>query len=121
MECRAECETEYICNDCGAIFEKPAEIEDTSWAWGRPEEYILSRCPYCGGDDFSEGVKCGVCGETVSALKAERVNDGYVCEQCIGITGRQAEKALGELFSARELDALRIYIENIYSQGGHLV
>lgn len=62
-----------------------------------------------------------MCGETVSALKAERVNDGYVCEQCIGITGRQAEKTLGSIFSAAELNALRIYIENIYSQGGHLV
>ena len=40
MECGAEYEMEYICNDCGAIFEKPAELEETSWAWGRPEEYI---------------------------------------------------------------------------------
>ena len=27
----------FVCNDCGAIFEKPAEIEDMSWAWGRPD------------------------------------------------------------------------------------
>ncbi len=111
----------FVCNDCGAAFEKPAEREETTWAWGVPEEYILSSCPVCGGDDFSEGVKCEVCGETVSSRYAERTADGYVCEKCIGITGRQAEKALGELFSASELDALRIYIENIYSQGGHLV
>ena len=111
----------FVCNDCGAAFEKPDEREETTWAWGVPAEDILSRCPLCGGDDFNEGVKCGVCGKIVNSRNAERVNNGYVCGKCIGITGRQAEKALGELFSAMELDALRIYIESIYSQGGHLV
>ncbi len=111
----------FVCNDCGGTFEKPAEREETTWAWGVPEEYILSRCPFCGGDDFMEGVKCAACGEMVSPLDAERAESGYVCKKCVGVIGRQAEKALGEMFSARELDALRIYIESIYSQGGHLV
>ena len=46
----------FVCNDCGGTFEKPAEREETTWAWGVPEEYILSRCPFCGGDDFSDGL-----------------------------------------------------------------
>lgn len=110
-----------VCSDCGGTFEKPAEREGTTWAWGVPGEYILSRCPFCGGDDFMEGVKCAACGEMVNPLDAERAESGYVCKKCVGVIGRQAEKALGEMFSARELDALRIYIESIYSQGGHLV
>lgn len=111
----------FVCNDCGAVFEEPDKRQETVWAWGRPEKYILIRCPECGGDDFSVGVKCAVCGEMVSSRYAERGDNGYVCEKCIEITGRQAENVLLQLFSADELEALRIYIENIYSQGGHLI
>lgn len=42
----------FVCNDCGGTFEKPAEREETTWAWGVPEEYILSRCPFCGGQFY---------------------------------------------------------------------
>lgn len=122
MECRAEYEMEYICQDCGAVFTAPEEIEETSWAWGRPEEYILSRCPRCGSADFDEAVKCEVCGELFHKEDTETSDSGEIfCEKCIGIIGRQAEKALGAAFKASELEALRIYIEKLYSCGEHLV
>lgn len=111
----------FVCNDCSGVFQEPAQRTETAWVWGRPEECVWSVCPECGSDDFSEGVECGICGGLVSYLAAERADSGYVCAVCIGLTGRRAVKALSQLFTPKELDALRIYIESIYSQGGHLV
>lgn len=112
----------YICGDCGAVFEEPAELEETTWAWGRPEEYILSRCPRCGSSDFDEAVKCAVCEELFHKENTQMGDNGEVfCERCIGVIGRQAEKTLEAAFRASELDALRIYIEKLYSCGEHLI
>lgn len=111
----------FVCGDCGAVFEKPAKRVETIWTKGRSEQYVLGRCPECGSGNFEEGVKCGVCGEIVSNFVAERSCGQYVCEKCICLIGYQAENALEQLFTPSELNALRIYIENIYMQGGHLV
>lgn len=45
----------YKCNDCGAIFDEPKEVQECMGEfWGAPAYDTFTYCPHCGSDDFEE-------------------------------------------------------------------
>lgn len=51
----SDCGTDFICNDCGALFGEPKAVqEDRGEFWGMPACETMYYCPHCGSDDFEE-------------------------------------------------------------------
>ena len=61
-----------ICNDCGAVFDAPVEIND-------PETGREDQCPACRSTDFERAARCACC-RGVSA--ADKLHSG-LCEECV--------------------------------------
>jgi len=62
----------YICLNCGEIFDKGKILHDDSG------DYQV--CPVCRDDDYSDAIKCELCGEYYSSLS---IATEHFCARCI--------------------------------------
>ena len=47
--------TDYICSDCGAIFDEPERQQWTeNHGDGITEKWVTQVCPVCGSDEYEE-------------------------------------------------------------------
>lgn len=46
----------FVCGDCGAVFEKPANRVETIWTKGRSEQYVLAGAPNAGAAILKRGL-----------------------------------------------------------------
>ena len=80
----------YKCEECGEIFENPAEwVEDTGELWGG--------CPHCKGD-FEEVEECD-CGDYMP------VGEKF-CDKCKSDLKKQFSRLLHENFDEEEIEML---------------
>jgi DNA-directed RNA polymerase subunit RPC12/RpoP len=71
---------DYICLDCGKIFEHPERYEETHGLDAPPFEKWLG-CPYCGGA-YATAYKCDCCDEWITGEYTKTANDQRICEGC---------------------------------------
>lgn len=101
----------YICDCCNRRFDEPklhSEYRETLESGYRVFEGVLG-CPFCGGPYEEEPViLCSECGE--------HINDGTLCEDCIGRIDYQIGEILDELSEASrkaycsEAERFRMYL-----------
>lgn len=66
----------YLCENCGATFNIPDEVNDfSSEFWGATVTHTTCVCPSCGSDDFVEMDRCDMCGEDIAPGEE-------LCENC---------------------------------------
>lgn len=48
--------TDFICEDCGAIFDEPETLKwyEAHDGEGKPERWALPVCPVCGSEEIEE-------------------------------------------------------------------
>ena len=69
----------FVCLECGEIFDKPIEWEETHRLDTPPYEKF-SGCPYCGGA-YTEAPICDCCGEWITDDYI-KVDDKRFCNNC---------------------------------------
>lgn len=72
----------YICLDCGALFDEPAHWEERHGLSTPPYEHFTG-CPFCQGG-YDEAIECKRCGATVPKSEAFTDSKGnYLCDSCM--------------------------------------
>ena len=66
-----------ICNNCGTIFEEPAEQKEPHYEVGGVYE-VFQVCPVCNSDDYSIAFRCSKCGTYIQ----EQQSKFNMCEEC---------------------------------------
>lgn len=70
----------YICLECGYIFDSP-KIYSEKHGLDTPPFEQIEGCPKCGGD-FTEAIKCAICGEYIVDRYYHLCTDEDVCDEC---------------------------------------
>ena len=71
----------YVCNDCGHVFEHPANRYNMAVS----VEDEDAQCPSCGSDDFDNAEQCEKCGEWF----ASKDMDYCLCKKCLGEAAKE--------------------------------
>ena len=72
---------DYICENCGHLFDEPKRYVDKHNLDTPPYEEYLG-CPKCGSVDYDEAVVCHRCGEIVAFSQTNTYGEELYCENC---------------------------------------
>lgn len=65
----------YLCDYCGAYFDKPSKIHHRETVGEFTREYVDELCPFCGCDSLSHACDCPKCGKPMCA-------GARLCDDC---------------------------------------